>query len=117
MSINNLKTEIKESIIEIIKNVKYEPVTYDEMKRMLLLEDTEENNSNFDEVINELVNEYKLFINKKGYLLNDRKANKFIGTISIRNNDYGFVTNDYCDDFYVDGFDIYSLNREQYLYP
>lgn len=117
MSINNLKTEIKESIIEIIKNVKYEPVTYDEMKRMLLLEDTEENNSNFDEVINELVNEYKLFINKKGYLLNDRKANKFIGTISIRNNDYGFVTNDYCDDFYVDGFDFNeAMDKDIVLY-
>lgn len=117
MSIIELKTDIKKSILELIRNYKYEPVTYDELKSILLLEDNDENNTAFEEAVKELVEEYRLFVNKKGYLLNDRKANKFIGTISIRNNDYGFVTNDYCDDFYVDGFDFNeAMDKDVVLY-
>lgn len=106
---------IRENILSLISNVKYEPLCIDEFVEVLELDDTERDT--IQEVLNELVSEYKLFENKNGKYLNDRKANKYLGKMYIRNNDYGFVSNPYYDDLYVDSaYFKGAMDKDEVLY-
>ena len=66
----------------------------------------------------ELVNQYEIFLNKKkDKYLSNRLANKYKGYISIKHSDYGFVTNPYYPDFYVDCEDFNTaLDKDYVLY-
>ena len=104
---------IKSEINNLINNVKYEPMSFEEIKKELDLE----NDEDLNDVLNELISEYKLFKSKNGKYLNDRKANKYLGKMYIRNNDYGFVSNPYYDDLYVDSaYFKDAMDKDEVLY-
>lgn len=106
---------IRENILSLISNVKYEPLCIDEFVEVLELDDADRDT--IQEVLNELISEYKLFENKNGKYLNDRKANKYLGKMYIRNNDYGFVSNPYYDDLYVDSAYLKgAMDKDEVLY-
>ena len=107
--------EIKNKVFELIDKYNYKPLTFEGFVKELDLE--EEDYLYLREALISLVNESKLFENRKHEYLNDLLANKFIGTISIKNEDYGFVSNKYCDDFYVDSYDFLdAMDKDIVLY-
>lgn len=106
------KLQIKEEILDLMK-VKYEP--------LLDIEIAEKINVPYDDIflnaLNELTDECKIFKTKNNRYLNDKLSGKYLGKISIRNNNYGFVTNPYYDDLYVDS--IYfngAMDKDEVLY-
>lgn len=104
---------VKSEIIGLINNVKYEPLSFEEIKNKLEIKD----DIDLNEVLNELISEYKLFKSKNGKYLNDRNANKYLGKMYIRNNEYGFVSNPYYDDLYVDSvFFKGAMDKDEVLY-
>lgn len=100
--------DLYNKILDIISNIKYEPKTLEEFE--VILNNSDDSNDfkyELDDIKNELdklVAEYKLFINKKNKYLNNHNANKYVGKISIKNGHYGFVSNPYYEDFYVDSY-------------
>ena len=103
--------EIRKEILDLINDINYNPLTIDEIKKELGYEDIEL-------VIDELVDESLIFYNKKkDKILNGRQANRFIGKLIVRNNDYGFITNDYQDDIYVSYYEMQdAMNGDICLY-
>lgn len=115
----NYKEIIKNAIIEIVSQIDYQAKTLDELKEILI------NNYKFEfkddvliDSLNELLAQYEIFLNKKkDKYLSNRLANKYKGYISIKHNDYGFVSNPYYPDFYVDCEDFNSaLDKDYVLY-
>lgn len=115
----NYKEIIKNAIIEIVSQIDYQAKTLDELKEILI------NNYKFEfkddvliDSLNELLAQYEIFLNKKkDKYLSNRLANKYKGYISIKHNDYGFVSNPYYPDFYVDSEDFNSaLDKDYVLY-
>lgn len=104
---------LKNEISELIANVSYTPKTAQEIQECLETYDLED----VEKVLNELVNEYKLFINKGGKYLSNRNANKYVGKIAIKNGNYGFVSNPYYEDLYVDSLYLLdAMDKDEVLY-
>ncbi len=109
----NEMTEIKNEIIEITSNINYMPLSSQEICESLENYDLE----SVEKVLEELVNEYKLFVNKGGKYLSNRNANKYVGKIAIKNGNYGFVSNPYYDDLYVDFVYLAdAMDKDEVLY-
>lgn len=107
---------IVERICDLINDINYEPLTIESIKKEI------ETDENFDinevkDALDFLVKNYKLFISKKGKYKNNKQENKYIGVISIRNEDFGFVTNPYSDDIYVDSYFFNdAMDKDEVLY-
>ena len=109
----------KDIIKEITSNVGYQPSTLLEIKDIIISEykvDVDEEILKDD--LLDLVNTYEIFLNKKkDKYLSNRLANKYKGYISIKHQDYGFVSNPYYPDFYVDCEDFKTaLDKDYVLY-
>ena len=109
----------KEIILEIVSKIDYQPSTFDDLKEII---ENDYHNEVDDDILKnnliELVNQYEIFLNKKkDKYLSNRLANKYKGYISIKHSDYGFVTNPYYPDFYVDCEDFNTaLDKDYVLY-
>ena len=109
----------KEIILEIVSKIDYQPSTFDDLKEIIV---SKYNLEIDDDILKndliELVNQYEIFLNKKkDKYLSNRLANKYKGYISIKHSDYGFVTNPYYPDFYVDCEDFNTaLDKDYVLY-
>ena len=103
--------EIRNEILNLINDINYNPLTIDEIAKELGYEDIQL-------VIDDLVNESLIFYNKKkDKILNGRQANRYIGKLIVRNDDYGFITNDYQDDIFVSYYDMQdAMNGDICLY-
>lgn len=98
---------MKTEILEIINQENYQPLTFEEFFSRLELSTLEEGDL-LKKVLNELVNESFLFLNKKKtrYIL-PRDAGFYKGIISIKNPGYGFViSSDFKNDLYVSKYDF-----------
>lgn len=116
---NNKVNDYKDIIKEVISNIDYQAMTYNELKQKI------ENDYNitlddliFQKDLEDLLNDYEIFLNnKKDKYLSFRLANKYKGTISIKNNRFGFVDNIYYPDFYVNSSDFNTaLDKDYVLY-
>ena len=72
----------------------------------------------YQKIINDLINNNDIFLNKKkDRILSSKQANIYKGTIIIKNHDFGFVTNPYYPDFYVSKEDMLdAMNQDYCLY-
>ena len=105
--------DLYNKINDYISSIKYEPLVFDEFKEKF----SDYSEDELIEVLEKLVKEYKLFINKKNKYLNNYSANKYVGRISIKNGHYGFVSNPYYDDFYVDSYYFEdAMDKDTVLY-
>ncbi len=96
--------EIKNSILDVVNSISYEPLTISELKDKVDSDGLIDNNT-FNECINELIKEFDIFYNnKKTRIIQSRKANKYKGIISIKNDKFGFIKNDFYDDFFVPSY-------------
>lgn len=105
----------RDFILEYVNTVSYEPKTIDELYDILNLNISKDD---FDKEINYLLDNYDIFLNKKkDRILSSRQAKKFKGYITIKNYDYGFITNDFYPDFYVSRMDMMdAMNQDYCLY-
>ena len=105
----------RDFILEYVNTVLYEPKTIDELYDILNLNISKDD---FDKEINYLLDNYDIFLNKKkDRILSSRQAKKFKGYITIKNYDYGFITNDFYPDFYVSRMDMMdAMNQDYCLY-
>ena len=106
-------------IMEIISSVNFQPSSLLELKNIL----TNEYQINVDletleNDLKKLLDDFEIFLNKKkDKYLSNRLANKYKGQISIKHRDYGFVSNPYYPDFYVDCEDFNtSMDKDEVLY-
>lgn len=107
---------IVERICDLINDINYEPLTIESIKKEIETDETFDINEVKD-ALDFLVKNYKLFISKKGKYKNNKQENKYIGVISIRNEDFGFVTNPYSDDIYVDSYFFNdAMDKDEVLY-
>lgn len=105
--------DLYNKINDYISSIKYEPLVFNEFKEKF----SDYSEDELIEVLEKLVKEYKLFINKKNKYLNNYSANKYVGRISIKNGHYGFVSNPYYDDFYVDSYYFEdAMDKDTVLY-
>ncbi len=112
-NINNEYEYLLTDVKKLINDIHYTPKTFEEIKSILEVT----NDELLKKALDELVDCYLLFPNKKNEYLNNRNANKFIGKISIKNDNYGFVTNDYTDEYYVDSFYFEdAMDKDTVLY-
>lgn len=109
----------KEIIKEIVSSVGYQPSSFLEIKDIIINKyEVDVDDEILKNDLLDLVNEYDIFLNKKkDKYLSNRLANKYKGYISIRHQDYGFVSNPYYPDFYVDCEDFNTaLDKDFVLY-
>ena len=69
-------------------------------------------------IIKELLDNYDIFLNKKkDRILSSRQAKTYKGTFSIKNYDYGFISNPYIPDLFVSRSDsLDAMNQDYCLY-
>ena len=92
---------MKEDIVKILDNV-YEAKTLIEINDMLKLT-TAEDLKYLEDSLNELVNEYVVYLTKKGkYILLKNCTNLKIGKLSINKKGFGFVVLEKEEDIYID---------------
>ena len=109
----------KEIILEIVSDIGYQPSTFNDLKDLIIKEyQLEVDNEILSNDLKDLVDQYEIFLNKKkDKYLSNRLANKYKGYISIKHSDYGFVSNPYYPDFYVDCEDFNTaLDKDYVLY-
>jgi len=108
---------MKDYILEYINSSEYIPSTYEELYNELQIEENEK--EEFDNCLNELLESYQLFLNKKkDRYLSQRLANMYVGKISIRNDfSYGFIQSNFSVDLYVPkGFLCGAFNGDEVLF-
>ena len=104
---------IRNEVLAIVNSVKYSPLTFDE-----LLEQISSSKEDLEEALKYLLDNYDIFMNKKGdKYLSSRNAHMYKGTISIKNDSFGFVSNDYYPDIYVPSeYFGDAMNKDYVLY-
>lgn len=109
MDINTLK----EMILDIVDKVGYNPMTFVELQ-----EATNSIEEDLLKATNELMESFDLFISKKkDKYLSKRLANVYKGTITIKNDFFGFVTNEFYPDFYISSEEFNgAMNKDYILY-
>lgn len=108
-----MNKELRESILNIINHINYAPLSLDELQEKIDCKREELENE-----LNNLVDEYEIFLSKKkDKYLSSRLAHMYKGTISIKNNSYGFVSNDFYPDVFVPGsYFNNAMNKDYVLY-
>ncbi|MBO4667241.1 MAG: ribonuclease R [Bacilli bacterium] len=104
---------IRSEVLSIINDVKYSPLSFIE-----LLDQIDCSEEDLKETLQDLIDNYDIFMNKKGdKYLSSRNVHMYKGTISIKNNLFGFVTNDYYPDIFVPGDSFnQAMNKDYVLY-
>ena len=104
---------IRSEVLSIINDVKYSPLSFNE-----LLDQIDCSEEDLKETLQDLIDNYDIFMNKKGdKYLSSRNVHMYKGTISIKNNSFGFVTNDYYPDIFVPGDSFnQAMNKDYVLY-
>jgi ribonuclease R len=93
---------MREQVLELLKDI-HEAKEVIEINDLLGLQTSEELRE-LQTTLNELVNEYVVFLTKKGkYILLDNCPGIKIGKLSVNKKGFGFVILDKEDDLYVDG--------------
>ena len=105
------REEIKNKILSLVNDINYMPLTIPEIEGEI-------GYSNITDIIDEMENDALLFYSKKrDKILSFRQANRYIGRLITKSDDYGFVTNDYEDDIYVASCDMLdAINGDTCLY-
>ena len=108
-----MNKELRESILNIINHINYAPLSLDELQEKIDCKKEELENE-----LNNLVDEYEIFLSKKkDKYLSSRLVHMYKGTISIKNNSYGFVSNDFYPDVFVPGsYFNNAMNKDYVLY-
>lgn len=91
---------MKEKLLEIFQQKDYQPKNYQELSEILNLREDEK--EELRKVLNELLDDYEIFLSRKNRYILPKDAHIYKGSISIKNPDYGFITSpDFPKDFYV----------------
>lgn len=91
-----MKTRLK----EFFSNEKYQPQNFEEIVEILGIEEYQK--EELQKALDELIDEYEIFLSRKSRYILPKDANIYKGTISIKNPDYGFITSpDFPEDLYV----------------
>jgi ribonuclease R len=91
---------MKERLLEIFKQNNYQPKNFQELYEILEL--SEESKDELQKALNELLDEYEIFLSRKNRYTLPSEAHIYKGVISIKNPDYGFITSpNFEKDFYV----------------
>lgn len=105
--------ELNNYLLKIFNDVNYSPKTFEELKDI-----ADVDSEDLEEALNELIDNYDIFKNKKGdKYLSSRNAHMYKGYISIKNSSFGFVSNDYYPDIYVPFENLNeAMNKDYVLY-
>ena len=108
-----MNTELKENILTLLNDSKYHALTFDELKELTLSSE-----DNLQKALSELIDNYDVFMTKKkDKYISSRTAHMYKGAISIKNNSFGFVSNDYYPDIFVPGSELNGvMNKDFVLY-
>ena len=91
---------MKERLNEIFNSPNYRPVNFEELVKELNVD--ENNQKELKKYLQELLDDYEIFLSRKNRYILPKNANIFKGTISIKNPDYGFITSsNFINDLYV----------------
>ncbi|MDD3172030.1 MAG: VacB/RNase II family 3'-5' exoribonuclease, partial [Bacilli bacterium] len=109
---------MKEKILEIINNKKYQPLTFEEFVSLLALKDEKDIASLKDELDKMLQADEILMNKKKTRYISLESAGLYRGTILIKNQNYGFIkSNDFSYDFYVSKYDfLKAMDKDEVLF-
>ena len=108
---------MKDYILQYLNSLEYIPSTYEEIFNYLEIKENEKDE--FDNCLNELLDNYQIFLNKKkDRFLSQRLANMYVGKISVRNDfSYGFIQSNFAVDLYVPkGFLCGAFNGDEVLF-
>ncbi len=84
-----MKEEKKDKIVELIEDKIYKPMTIKDL--LYFLEVPQEDEDEFNKIIEELVNEYKIILTKKGRLVSLKSEKMCVGTFLPSQRGFGFV--------------------------
>ena len=91
-----MKTILK----ELFSSEKYQPQNFEEL--LVTLQISEDQEEELKKALDELLDEYEIFLSRKSRFILPKDANIYKGTISIKNPDYGFISSpDFSEDLYV----------------
>ncbi len=108
---------MKDKILEYINSLNYQPSTFEEL--VVALEIEEADYESFSRVLEELIDSYDLFINKKkDRFLSSKQTNLYKGIINVRQDfSYGFIKSVLPYDLYVaKGFLCGAFNGDEVLF-
>ena len=109
---------MKNEILEIINSDNYQPLTFEDFFTLLELSTLDEGET-LKKTLNELLNESRLFLNKKKtrYIL-PKELGYYKGTILIKNPNFGFiVSDDFKYDLYVSKFNFNeAMDKDEVLF-
>lgn len=91
---------MKERLKEYFANENYQPQNFDEIAESLGIEESQK--EELKKALDELIDEYEIFLSRKSRYILPKDAKIYKGVISIKNPDYGFITSpDFPEDLYV----------------
>ncbi|MDD2492310.1 MAG: ribonuclease R [Bacilli bacterium] len=109
---------MKEKILTIINDKKYQPLTTLEIGNVLELTSDSEIQMLQAELDNLVANDEILMNKKKTRYINLASAGLYRGIITIKNQNYGFIkTDDFAFDFYVSKYDfLKAMDKDEVLF-
>lgn len=91
---------MKTKIQELFANEKYQPQNFEEIAETLGIKESQK--EELQKILDDLVDEYEIFLSRKSRYILPKDANIYKGTITIKNPDYGFISSPhFTDDLYV----------------
>jgi len=91
---------MKERLKEYFSSENYQPQNFEEIAQSLGIEEYQK--EELKKALDELIDEYEIFLSRKQRYILPKDAKIFKGVISIKNPDYGFITSpDFPLDLYV----------------
>lgn len=105
---------MKEKLLEIFESSNYQPKNLEELYTALNLEENQK--EDLQKALDELLDEYEIFLSRKNRYILPKDAHIFKGTISIKNPDYGFISSsEFIKDFYVSKKDFNGALDKDYV--
>ena len=104
--------ELKEKIIELLKDPSYVGMDYQKLYDALNLTTTQEF-TDFMKCLNELENQHEIVMSKKGKYFHIENGPFHLGIIDLKDKGFGFITaKGFEEDFYVSRNDILDSNNK-----